>query len=346
MAVNIELRSDTFTTPTNAMRHAMCNAIVGDDVFHEDPTVLQLEERAAALFGKQDAMFCATGTMANQIAVMVFCTYGDQIIVHKHSHIYNLETNSLATGCGVQPRIIEAANGYYDLSCIEEELHIADTQTAATTLICLENSFDLNQGLAIPVEHINEICRFGHARNVKVFMDGARIFNAAVALETNVKTLCAEVDAVATCLSKGLACPVGALLMGSFEFIKEARRMRQRLGGGWRQAGILAAAGLVAFDEMIDRLSEDHNNARQLANGLSELGLDINLNQVQTNIIRVGVEPLQITAAEFCDYMKTAGINVKKIGKHQVRMITHKDFSGTQMDRVLQTVQGAPFINA
>ena len=346
MTVNIELRSDTFTSPTDAMRQAMCNAIVGDDVFHEDPTVRQLEERAAALFGKQDAMFCATGTMANQIAVMVFCDYGDQVVVHKQSHIYNLETNSLSTACGVQPRIIDAPNGYYDLSTLEEELHIADTQTAATSLICLENSFNLNKGLAIPAEHINEICRFGHDRNVKVFMDGARIFNAAVALKTDVKTLCAEVDAVATCLSKGLACPVGSLLMGSSEFIKEARRMRQRLGGGWRQAGILAAAGLVAFSEMIDRMSEDHDNAQQLANGLVGLGLDINLDEVQTNIIPVGVEPLQVTAAEFCDYMKAAGINVKNIGKYKVRMMTHKDFSSTQIDQVLQTIKDAPFPNA
>ncbi len=337
MDLNIELRSDTFTTPTQKMRDAMRDALVGDDVFHEDPTVRLLEERAADLFNKEAAMFCATGTMANQIAVMIFCDYGDQVLVHKQSHIYNLENNSLSTSCGVQPRIIEAKNGFYDIDDVEQELHTAETQVAPTTLICLENTFDLNQGLAIPASHINEICDFAHSKKVKVFMDGARIFNAAVALNSDVAALSESVDAVAVCLSKGLACPVGSLLMGSTAFINEARRMRQRLGGGWRQAGVLAATGLVAFDEMIDRLVDDHKNAQLLAQGLKDLGYEIDLSQVHTNIIRVNLRQQQIKALYFCEYLEAENILVKNVGQYLIRMVTHKDFHNEQIDRVLKT---------
>ena len=334
----IELRSDTFTQPTKEMRRAICDAVVGDDVFGEDPTVRLLEEKAAALFGKEAAMFCATGTMSNQIAIMILCRYGEQVVVHRSSHIYNYETNSLATTCGVQPRVIDAPDGLYAFSDLDSELHTVGLQIAPTTLVCIENSHDLNQGLAVTSSRIQELAEFCHQRSVRVFVDGARIFNTAVALDTTVEELCRPVDAVATCLSKALACPVGSLLMGSADFVEEARRLRQRLGGGWRQAGILAAAGVVALDSMIDRLRDDHDNAKLLAARLVDLGLGIDMAKVQTNILRIDVGTIGATSDEFCTYLASKNINVKKIGHHHVRMVTHKDFRREHIGQVAKII--------
>jgi threonine aldolase len=269
------------------MRAAMASAEVGDDVAGEDPTVNRLQAVAAERFAKESALFFPTGTMANQAAVMALCRSGDQVIVHRQSHIYNLEVNGLATLCGVQARAIETPDGLLRPADLKAEICAASLQEAPTTLLCLENSFDLNRGLAVPVDHINLVTSLAHGAGLKVFMDGARLFNAAVALEISVDTLTESVDAVAVCLSKGLACPVGSLLMGPTDFIARAKRMRQRLGGGWRQAGILASAGLVALEEMVDRLTEDHANAQRLAEGLLALGFSIDRDQVQTNIVRV-----------------------------------------------------------
>ena len=339
MAKVIDLRSDTVTTPTEQMRDAMRNAVVGDDVLGEDPTVRRLEELGAALLCKEEGLFLVSGTMANQVAVMTLCQRGDQIIVHNRSHIYNLEVGGLATTCGVQPRALSAPDGRYDLGELEREIHFTDLQKAPTALICLENTFDLNRGLVVPPEHVNEVIAVARRKGVRVFLDGARLFNAAVALEKTVAQLSEGVDAVAVCLSKGLACPVGSLLLGPGDFIAEARRMRQRMGGGWRQAGILAAAGIVALDEMIDRLSEDHENAHLLAEGLIELGLEVDLAQVQTNIIHIDLNPMGVDSATFCGHLARLGLKTKPIDSKEVRMVTHKDFVASDIGIVLKAVR-------
>jgi len=335
----IDLRSDTVTVPTEKMRDVMREAPGGDDVFGEDPTVQKLEAMAAERFGKEKGLFVTSGTMANQMTVMTLCRRGDQIIVHNNSHIYNLEVGGLADTCGVQPRAVHAPGGTYNLEELDREIHLPDIQRAPTTLICLENSFDLNRGLAVPREHIEEICTLAGKRSVNTYMDGARIFNAATALGTTVDQLTEGVDVVATCLSKGLGCPVGSLVMGDAAFIDEARRMRQRVGGGWRQAGILAAAGILALEEMVDRLAEDHDKARILAHGLIDLGFGVDSEQVQTNIIHVDLSPMGLDSASFSSAFTQLGVKIKPVGPGEFRMVTHKDIHYEDIPIVMEKVQ-------
>lgn len=332
----IDLRSDTVTVPTDRMRKAMHDAIVGDSVLGDDPTVLKLEEIAVNLFNKEAALFLASGTMANQVAVLSLCHLGDQIIVHENSHMNNLEVAGLSSTCGVQVRAIPAPSGRFDLDRLQHEIHLPDIQRAPTTLICLENTFDLNQGLAVHPEHYAEIRKIADKNNIHIYLDGARVFNAAIALNKSVAEMCESVDAVGVCLTKGLGCPVGSLLMGSREFVNRAIRMRQRLGGGWRQAGVLAAAGIVGLEEMVDRISDDHKNANILAESLIQLGLKINLEQVQTNIINV---ELPMPASKFCDSLQAMGVKVKNIGANRIRIVTHKDFSQSEIEQVVSRIE-------
>lgn len=334
----MDLRSDTVTTPTERMRDAMRNAVVGDDVLCEDPTVKQLERLGAELFGKEEGLLTVSGTMSNQIAVLSLCRKGDQVIVHDRSHMYNLEVAGLASICGVQPRPISAPDGRYDLRELERQIFAPQIQTAPTTLICIENTFDLNRGLVIAKEHIDEVVDLARRHNIGVYMDGARVLNAAVKLNMDPAELCEGVDALALCLSKGLACPIGSLLVGTSEFIARARRMRQMLGGGWRQAGVLAAAGIVALEDMVSRLAEDHENARVLAEGLAGLGLGVDLAQVQTNVIHIDLGAFDMTSAEFCGSLLEHGVKAKPIGLREVRMITHKDFATHDISAVLDAV--------
>lgn len=334
----IDLRSDTVTVPTQRMRRAMFDAPVGDDVLGEDPTVQRLEATAAEIFGKEAALFVVSGTMANQTAVMTLCSRGDQIVVHDRSHMYNLEVGGLASTCGVQSRAIRAPGGRYNLADLDREIHRADIQRAPTTLVCLENTFDLNRGLAVPAEHIREVCDLARKKSVRVYMDGARIFNAAIALKTKAARLVEDVDVVGTCLSKGLGCPVGSLLAGTREFVAEARRMRQRLGGGWRQAGVLAAAGIVGIEEMVERLAEDHEKAHLLAKGLKGLGLGVDMAQVQTNIVHVDLAPLGVSSETFCGRLSAHGVKAKPVGAMDMRMVTHKDIEPEDIDTTLKAV--------
>jgi len=335
----IDLRSDTVTVPTEKMRDVMRDAPVGDDVLGEDPTVGKLEAMAAERFGRDKGLFVASGTMANQVTVMTLCRRGDQIIVHNHSHIYNLEVGGLASTCGVQPRAVSAPGGTFNLEELAREIHAPDIQRAPTTLICLENSFDLNRGLAVPRGHIQEICTLAKNASVHTYMDGARVFNAAVALGTPVDRLTKGVDVVATCLSKGLGCPVGSLIVGEAAFIDEARRMRQRVGGGWRQAGILAAAGILALEEMVDRLAEDHEKARILAHGLIGLGVGVDPAQVQTNIIHGDLSTMGIDSGEFAGDLASSGVKVKPVGPTEFRMVLHKDILDGDIPIVIEKVK-------
>jgi len=335
----IDLRSDTVTQPTPEMREAMKNAVVGDDILRDDPTVIELEELAAEMFGKEAALFAVSGTMGNEIAVMVYTKPGDEIVVFSDSHIYNLETGGLSAISGVQPRPVKTENGIYDPELLGQAIMPQGVQRARTRLICLENSFHLDRGLAIRKEDYKETIRIAKEKGIPLFMDGARIFNSAVALHTNVKELAGFCDSVDVCLSKGLAAPIGSMLMGSKDFIEEARRVKQRLGGGMRQAGVIAAPGIIGLTKMVGRLHEDHENAEKMRSGLEALGIKVDRGGVLTNIINLDVSPLGWEASLFAEKLNQLNIKVKVCSKTNLRMVTHNDIKPEDIDLVLGKIQ-------
>jgi threonine aldolase len=319
----IDLRSDTVTHPTPAMRAAMADALVGDDILRDDPTVLELEALSAELLGKEAAMFTISGTMSNAVAVMGFCSPGEEAILHSGSHMYNLEYGSMSALSGVQVRALDAPEGIFNLDELEAAIQAGDVQRPPTALICLENTFHLNRGLALHAKSYELITQLARAKGLKVYMDGARIFNAAIALGVPASQLTTSVDAVAVCLCKGLAAPLGSILAGSKEFIEKARPLKQRLGGGMRQAGVIAAPAIVALNDMTDRLADDHENATVLRQGLIELGLNVDQEGLQTNIVHLTLDPDQGTAAQLVKTMELKNILIKPIGKNACRMVTH-----------------------
>jgi len=324
----IDLRSDTVTLPTKEMLDAIYNAELGDDILGEDPTVKQLENLAAKMLGKEAALFLVSGTMANQVAVMTLTNRGQEIIVGEDTHIFNLEVAALATLSQVQARPLACPNGYYDPVRVEDAIQKNGIQNSQTGLICLENTYHLNRGMVMSIENINEICSIGKSNKIPVYMDGARIFNAAAALKEDVSKIVENVDAVQFCLSKALGAPIGSLLLGSGDFIENARKMRQRLGGGMRQAGVIAAAGIIALNKMTKRLEDDHYNAKILATGIEEINKNIlNLNEVQTNIVFIDIDSLNINADEFYLKLLNNGIKIKKIGISSFRMVCHHNIS-------------------
>jgi len=334
----IELRSDTFTKPTEAMRKAMYEAVVGDDVYLEDPTVNQLEQMAAEKFNKEAALLVVSGTMANILAISTLCNHGDQAVVYRSSHIYNLEVGAITNVCGVQPRAIHSLNGEIDTDQFKQQIIKADIQRAPTTLLCLENSFDLDQGLALAPGQLKNAVSLAKKNGLSLYLDGARIFNTSIALGIPVSELCSQMDAISFCLSKGLGCPIGAILLGRKSFIEKARRNRQGLGGGWRQAGVIAAAGIVALDQMVERLVDDHNHARRLAGALSSMGFNINMDNVQTNIINADISPWKIKTTEIKFRLSDEMIYIKAIDDSRIRMVTHKDVSNSDIDRVIDVI--------
>ena len=335
----IDLRSDTVTKPTPEMREAMKNAVVGDDILKDDPTVIELEEMAAEIFGKEAALFTVSGTMSNEIAVMVYTKPGDEIVVFSDSHIYNLETGGLSAISGVQPRPVKTERGTYDLELLEQAVMPQGVQRARTRLICLENSFHLDRGLAVRKEDYKETIKIAKEKGIPLFMDGARIFNSAVALHTNVKELAGFCDSVDVCLSKGLAAPIGSMLMGSKGFIEEARRVKQRLGGGMRQAGVIAAPGIIALTKMVSRLHEDHENAEKMRLGLEGLGVKVDRGGILTNIINLDISPVGWEASSFAEKLNRFKIKVKVCSKSNLRMVTHNDIHPEDVDFVLQTIK-------
>lgn len=339
MGKTIDLRSDTVTRPTPEMREAMKDAAVGDDILRDDPTVIQLEELAAKSFGKEAALFTVSGTMSNEIAVMVYTKPGDEIVVFSDSHIYNLETGGLSAISGVQPRPVKTENGIYDPELLGQAIMPQGVQRARTRLICLENSFHLDRGLAVRKEDYKETIRIAKEKGIPLFMDGARIFNSAVALHTDVKELAGFCDSVDVCLSKGLAAPIGSMLMGSKDFIEEARRVKQRLGGGMRQAGVIAAPGIIALTKMVDRLREDHENAERLRSGLEALGVNVDRKGILTNIVNLDVSPVGLGAASFAEKLSQFNIKVKVCSKTNLRMVTHHDIKQEDIHFVLENVK-------
>lgn len=338
----IDLRSDTVTKPTPQMRRAMAEAEVGDDVFGEDPTVNRLQERAAEIFGKEAALFVPTGLMGNQIAVKLHTRPGTEIVIEERGHIFNYEIGAPAVIAGVMIRPVKSADGSGILTWdeISGALRIKQPYYACpTSLICLENSHNLAGGSVMTAEQTDEICEKAHAFGLPVHLDGARIFNAATALNETVANLSRTVDTVQFCLSKGLGAPVGSMLLGRRDFIREARVWRKRLGGGMRQVGVLAAAGLIALEETPKRLHQDHENARFLANGIANLhGCQINPEMVVTNIVIFEVSETGVAANEICARLKEHGILAIGFGS-SIRMVTHYDVSRADIEKTLNALQ-------
>jgi threonine aldolase len=328
----IDLRSDTVTRPTPEMRAAMAAAEVGDDVYLEDPTVNRLQERAADIFRREAALFVPSGSMGNQIAVRIHTTPGQEMITEERGHIYNYEMAAMAAISGVLARPIPSPDGILDWDKIRKVIRPRIYYRAQTGLIALENTHNMAGGTVYTAEQIDDICSRAHDIGLPVHMDGARIFNAATALSVNVARLVRSCDSVMFCLSKGLAAPVGSMLVGSRDFIDKARSIRKMLGGGMRQVGILAAAGLIALEKMTARLSEDHDNARVLAGLLSETpGFDLDPARVRTNIIIAGISRTGLSSEKLASFLKERGVMISTVDAETIRLLTHLDVSRDQI---------------
>ncbi|HEX8709719.1 MAG TPA: GntG family PLP-dependent aldolase [Pyrinomonadaceae bacterium] len=338
----IDLRSDTVTKPTPAMRRAMAEAEVGDDVYGEDPTVNRLQERAAEIFEKEAAIFVPTGSMGNQIAVKLHTSPGMEVLIEERGHIFNYEMAAMSAVAGTLARPVRSRDGTGILGWpeIEEALHFGGAYYVAPTgLIALENSHNLAGGTLLSRGRTEEICDRAHAIGIPVHLDGARIFNAGVALGEPVAALARPADSVMFCLSKGLGAPVGSMLLGSRAFIDEARRWRKILGGGMRQAGVLAAAGLIALEETPARLHEDHANAQRLAQGLAEIdGVRIDPATVRTNIVIFDVLETGIPVDEICARLLERGVLASGFGS-SIRMVTHYDVSRADIETALRELR-------
>ena len=334
----IDLRSDTVTKPTPEMREAMYRAEVGDDVYGEDPTITELESLGARMTGKEAGLFVTSGTMGNQVAVMTHTRRGDEIICDSEAHIFYSEVAGLAVLSGVQARTIPAVKGILSAETIEAAIRTEDIHQPSTSLICLENTHNRAGGTCYPLETLAAVRKVADRRKIPVHIDGARLFNAAVALGVPVDKITQYADTVQFCLSKGLCAPVGTIITGRSDFIAKARKYRKMLGGGMRQAGILAAAGIVGLTSMVDRLSEDHENARQLAEELASAGFSIDLSTVQTNIVMVDVSRMGVKAADFAAKLKKAGVLASVFGEYRIRMVTHHGITAVEIGTVVDTL--------
>ena len=319
----IDLRSDTVTRPTAEMRRAMAEAVVGDDVFGDDPTVRQLEEIAAAKVGKEAALFVASGTMANNVAINVHTRPGDEILLDAQAHSLCYEVGAPAVLSGVQTRQFRSRRGVPDPKEVAASISVRNLHSPGTTLLVLENTHNRAGGAVIPIDVHRTLRRLARERGLSVHIDGARIFNAVVATGVPAREFAAQADSISFCLSKGLGCPVGSLLCGEREFVERARRVRKMLGGGMRQAGVLAACGLVALETGIERLVEDHENARRLAEGIAGLpGIAVDLDSVQTNMVYFDTaEPAAAAVARLAE----RGVRCNPTGPNRIRLVTHRD---------------------
>jgi threonine aldolase len=335
----VDLRSDTVTTPTPDMRRAMAEAEVGDDVFGEDPTVNRLEAVAAERLGKEAGLFVVSGTMGNQVSLMAHTQRGDEIILDENSHIYNYEVAALAVLSAVQPRTLRGRHGILDPEDIRQAIRPPNIHYPRNTLIALESSHNRGGGTVYPLATLREVQNIARSNGLAVHLDGARVFNACVATGTPVREVASQADSVTFCLSKGLAAPVGSVVVGSQAFIDRARRARKMLGGGMRQAGILAAAGLVALEKMVERLREDHENARHLGERLAALpGVTIDLTRVQTNIVIFTVRRKDLDAPGLILKLAERGIKALSMGSDAIRMVTHKDVDRAGILRTLEAL--------
>jgi threonine aldolase len=338
----IDLRSDTVTKPTAAMRAAMAAAEVGDDVYGEDPTINRLEKRAAEVFGREAAIFVPTGTMGNQIAIRLHTEHGQEVICEARSHILDWEMAMVAAFSGCVPRAVAGDRGVLSWESIRRAIAPKIYYRAATGLISLENTHNMAGGTVTPMDVYEEIWDGAREAKLPVHLDGARVFNASTALGVDVATLTRGFDTVMFCLSKGLGAPVGSMLVGSREVIDRARVFRKALGGGMRQAGVLAAAGLIALEEMPKRLGEDHANAKLLAERIASChGAEIDLADVQTNIVIFALsDTAKDDAAALVAKLREKGVLASAIGPRAVRLVTHYDVSREQCQRAAAVLEG------
>lgn len=334
----IDLRSDTVTKPTKAMLDVMMNAQVGDDVFNEDPTVLALEDKAAKLFGKEAALFCPSGTMTNQIAIKCHTVPGDELLCDVNSHIYNYEGGGISSNSGVQAKLLQGDRGRITAKHIEDNINADFDWLTHTALVCLENTVNRAGGSFYDLETVKQIKQVCNKLQLPLHLDGARIFNAIVENNYTTQDIGNQFDSISICLSKGLGAPVGSLLLGTKPFIKKARRARKVFGGGMRQAGFLAAAGIYALDNNVTRLKEDHVRAKELGNVLSTLSYVESVMPVDTNIVIFNLTD-KYTAASFEEALKPHHIKLAAFGKQTIRFVTHLDFTDEMLAKVIEVLK-------
>ena len=334
----IDLRSDTVTKPTKAMLEMMFDAAVGDDVFNEDPTVLALEEKTAKLFGKESALFCPSGTMTNQIAIKCHTQPGDELICDVNSHIYNYEGGGISSNSGVQAKLVQGDRGRITAKHIEDNINADYDWLTRTSLVCLENTVNRAGGSFYDLETIKQIKVVCEKNKLPLHLDGARIFNAIVENNYSTTDIGNQFDSISVCLSKGLGAPIGSLLIGTKPFIKKARRVRKVFGGGMRQAGYLAAAGIYALDNNINRLTQDHLRAKEIGKALSTLPYVESVMPVDTNIVIFNLTD-KYTAVSFEQALKPHNIKLAAFGKQTIRFVTHLDFTDDMLTKVVEVLR-------
>lgn len=338
----IDLRSDTITRPTPAMRQAMHAAALGDDTLGDDPTVRALEERIAAMLGKQSALFVPSGTMANLLAIRTQTEPGDEIICHADSHICYYETGGYAAVAGCSIRFITTPRGLFGPGEVERLIRYDDPHFPQSRLVTLENTMNRGGGVVWPLAQIEAVAVLARQRGLRLHIDGARIWNAAVRLGVTPAAIAQHADTVSCCFSKGLGCPAGSALAGDAPTIARARRFRKMLGGSMRQSGLLAAAALYALDHHVERLADDHVNARRLAEAINRVaGLSCDLGAVETNLVYFEVDPALGTAAEFCTRLDRAGVRMLDEGPQRVRAVCHLDVSAEDIDQAASRIASA-----
>jgi threonine aldolase len=335
-----DFRSDTVTQPTARMRAAMAEALVGDDTLGEDKTVDELEEYSAKLLGKEAGLLVASGTMANQVAVQTLCQRGDEVLVGAETHIFNLEVGGLAALAQVQTKPLRSDRGYFNPHEVRDAIRKPSIQAPRTGLLCLENTYNLNGGIPLPADYMQEMADIAHAHDLPVYLDGARVFNAAVAFAVPPAALLRGVDAAMFCLTKGLAAPFGAVLVGSSEFVDKARWIKQRLGGGFRQIGHMAAAGLIGLQEMRARLADDHQNAKRLAEGLAAIDERlVDVGMTLTNVVHIDFAAAGKTGQQMVAGLLEFGVKVKPIGETECRMIAHHGLAAEDVDYAVEAIR-------
>lgn len=335
----IDLRSDTVTHPTPEMREAMLRAPLGDDVFEDDPTVNRLQEMAAAMLGKEAALFVASGTMGNLLALLTHCQRGDEAIVGDQSHIYLNEAGGMSALGGIHPHPVRnQADGTLALDDIRASIQMEDVHHTITRLVCIENTQNICGGVPLTADYTRQVGELAHASGLSLHIDGARLFNAAVAQNISAQELVAPADSVMFCLSKGLASPVGSMLVGTAKFIRRARHLRKMVGGGMRQVGVLAAAGIVSLESMVERLDEDHARARKLAEGLGKVkGIVIDKGSPHTNMVYFDLtKDAPLDAEQIMHKLKERGILVGPESYTRFRLVTHCWIGDADVDRTVQ----------
>jgi len=341
-SILLDYRSDTFTKPTAAMRAAMASAEVGDDVFDEDPTVHRLQDTVAEMLGKEAALFVPSGSMSNQIAVRLHCDPGDEFLCEAGCHIYNYEQGTFAQWGGVVARTIEGEFGVLRPEQLVDKIRPENDHCVRTRLVTLENTHNRGAGRIQPLEYVTAICNWAHEHGLRTHLDGARLWNAAVVTGITPARWSAPFDTVSVCFSKGLGAPVGSALAGPRDLIRRARRLRKCLGGGMRQAGIIAAGALYALENHIERLAEDHAHARQLAEIIRRVpGLELTPPEMDTNMVIFRVAAELGTAAEFCARLKTDGVLMLPVGPQLVRAVTHLDAAIADVGNAAEAVSSA-----